>query len=86
MNRFVLLIVAGVTCILIPVVGLLYFYRDFHQPKLGAVGNGKTSFITIPALIPIVACFILGIGNFHAAIVYRRQETQQHNKEKDNNS
>lgn len=85
MNRFVLLIVAGVICILIPVVGLLYFYWDFHQPKLGAVGNGKASFITLPALIPIIFCFILGVGNFHAAIVFRRQnnKTQQHDKEND---
>ncbi|MFC3802579.1 hypothetical protein [Cohnella sp. GCM10012308] len=73
MNKYVIYIVASVTCILIPVIGLLYGLWDIHQPKTGPVGDGKPNYPTIPQLIPIISCFILGVVNLPFAILRYRQ-------------
>lgn len=73
MNKYVFHIITSAICILIPVVGLLYGLWDAHQPKIGPVGDGKPNYPTIPQLIPIVSCFILGVANLPLAIMRYRQ-------------
>ncbi|MDI4643663.1 hypothetical protein [Cohnella hashimotonis] len=73
MNKYVIYITASVICILIPVIGLLYGLWDIHQPKTGPVGDGKPNYPTIPQLIPIVSCFILGAVNLPFAIMRYKQ-------------
>lgn len=77
MNRFVLMLSLGVVLILVPIGIVLYGYWDIHQPKLGAVGDGDQKFLTVPVLIPLISSLILGVGNIHAAIVYRKQNMTQ---------
>lgn len=73
MNKYMVHIITSVICILIPVFGLIYFLWDSYQPQLGAVGDGKTNYPSIPQLIPVVFCFILGVVNLHIAITRYRQ-------------
>lgn len=82
MNKFIFHIVASVICILIPVVGLVYGLWDSHQPKIGPVGDRKPNYPTIPQLIPIISCFLLGVGNLPLAIMRYRQniKTQKDKK------
>lgn len=83
MNRFALMISVGAVLILVPIGIVLYSYWDIHQPKLGAVGDGKQKFLTVPVLIPIIGSLILGIGNIHGAIIYRKQNLTQPDKNDD---
>lgn len=82
MNKFVVHIVTSVLCIIIPVVGLVYGFWDSHQPKTGPVGDGKPNYPTIPQLIPIISCFLLGVGNLPLAIMRYKQniKTQKDRK------
>ncbi|WP_054028666.1 hypothetical protein [Bacillus sp. FJAT-28004] len=82
MNKYIFYIVVSVICIIIPVVGLIYGLWDIHQPKTGPVGDGKPNYPTIPQLIPIISCFLLGVGNLPIAIMRYRQNirTQEDKK------
>ena len=82
MNKFLLHIVASVICIMIPAIGLLYGLWDSHQPKTGPVGNGTPNHPTIPQLISIVSCFILGVVNLPFAIMRYRQNKRANENRK----
>ncbi|OPH47011.1 hypothetical protein BC351_40550 [Paenibacillus ferrarius] len=82
MNKYVFYIVTSVICILIPVVGLLYGLWDSHQPKIGPVGDGKPNYPTVPQLVPIVSCFILGVVNLPVAIMRYRQNKKTYEDRK----
>lgn len=73
MKRNVFYIVSSICCILIPVIGLLYGLWDSHQPKIGAVGDGKPNFPTTPQWISIACCFITGVVNLPIALIRYRQ-------------
>lgn len=73
MNKYIFHIVVSVICILIPVVSLIYGLWDIHQPKTGPVGDGRPNYPTIPQLIPIISCFLLGVGHLPISIMRFRQ-------------
>ncbi|MBB3113435.1 hypothetical protein FHS18_005547 [Paenibacillus phyllosphaerae] len=82
MNKHVLHIVTSAVCILIPVIGLLYGLWDSHQPKTGPVGDGQPNYPTVPQLIPIFSCFIIGVLNLPLAIMrYRQNKKSSKDKE-----
>ncbi|RCW40329.1 hypothetical protein [Paenibacillus prosopidis] len=82
MNKFVGHIVTSVLCIIIPLVGLVYGFWDIHQPKTGPVGDGKPNYPTIPQLIPIISCFLLGVGNLPFAIMRYKQNIKNQKDKK----
>ena len=83
MTRVVVHIVTSVLCIIVPVVGLVYGIWDSHQPKTGPVGDGKPNYPTIPQLLPIISCFLLGVGNLPIAIM-RYKQNIKNQKDKEN--
>lgn len=83
LNRFIFHIIACVVCIILPVILVIYNYWDIHQPKIGAVGDGKPNYPSLPQLIPPVVCFLMGIGNLPVAIMrYKQNKITQQNESK----
>ncbi|CAH1201482.1 hypothetical protein PAECIP111893_01628 [Paenibacillus plantiphilus] len=84
MNKFVVHIVVSALCILVPIVVLVYGYWDIHQPKVGPVGDGKPNYPTLPQLLPIIICFLLGVGNLPIAIMRYRQNKRASHEDRKN--
>jgi hypothetical protein len=64
---------------------LSYVYWDIHQPKVGAVGDGKPNYPTVIQLIPPISCFLIGVSNLPIAIMrYRKKKQAQQDMEPKN--
>lgn len=82
MNRNVLHIIVSIVCITLPIIFLIYNLWDINQPKIGAVGDGKPNYPTLPQMIPSVCCFLLGAVNLPLSIrrYNQNKKTQQNDK------